>query len=536
MSEKATQGYKSRVEYAVTDASQTTYSFPFQYLKKKFVKVQKRDSNKAVTEFTYGGDYTVTDLSITLTGTKTLAVSDTLIIYRETDTTGVVTWTDAGILLSKDMSLEQLQNLHLIEESQDYLAANAMAATEDENNITVWDALGQRITNVADPVDAQDTVTKHYMESVQDGFVQRNQAIETHVQEMQTDVTNKQQAAATSEQKAKTSETNAKASEVAAKASEEAAAASEQAAAESEGNAAASESNAKASETKAKTSETNAKTSETNAKASETKAKTSEQNAAESKSKAKTSETNAANSELMAQKWAESPTSPDGLDDTQSNTGKTQSAKQWALQAKNEATSFQDFVGATANTDGYAGRVPAPKAGDQGKFLSGDGSWEVARMTDLEIVKITNPVGTIRAFNNTFDPNTTWAGTTWQRFGQGRVLVGAGQDGGTNFTLGSKGGEEKHTLSVGEMPSHEHGATVTAAGNHSHTFTVKDSDGFSGWDARSTNQKTDVTIKTASTSNAGSHTHGITVSNTGGGGSHNNLQPYIVVNYWVRTA
>ena len=33
------------------------------------------------------------------------------------------------------------------------------------------------------------------------------------------------------------------------------------------------------------------------------------------------------------------------------------------------------FVGATSTNDGVAGLVPVPKAGDQGKFLSGDGTW-----------------------------------------------------------------------------------------------------------------------------------------------------------------
>ena len=33
------------------------------------------------------------------------------------------------------------------------------------------------------------------------------------------------------------------------------------------------------------------------------------------------------------------------------------------------------FVGATSTNDGIAGLVPVPKAGDQGKFLSGDGTW-----------------------------------------------------------------------------------------------------------------------------------------------------------------
>lgn len=115
-----------------------------------------------------------------------------------------------------------------------------------------------------------------------------------------------------------------------------------QEAATSETNAKASETNAKASETKALTSEQNAKTSETNAKASETKSLTSEKNAKVSETNAKTSETNAANS---------------------------------AKQAAESAGVFQDFKGATANTDGNGGKVPKPLAGQQEKFLKADGTW-----------------------------------------------------------------------------------------------------------------------------------------------------------------
>lgn len=34
-----------------------------------------------------------------------------------------------------------------------------------------------------------------------------------------------------------------------------------------------------------------------------------------------------------------------------------------------------DFTGATSSDDGAAGRVPAPQAGDEDKFLKGDGTW-----------------------------------------------------------------------------------------------------------------------------------------------------------------
>ena len=36
---------------------------------------------------------------------------------------------------------------------------------------------------------------------------------------------------------------------------------------------------------------------------------------------------------------------------------------------------IKDMVGATADKDGKAGTVPAPKAGDQTKFLRADGTW-----------------------------------------------------------------------------------------------------------------------------------------------------------------
>lgn len=62
--------------------------------------------------------------------------------------------------------------------------------------------------------------------------------------------------------------------------------------------------------------------------------KLSETNARNSASAAAESEENAANSEDMAKKWAMSPVSPDGVVDTNSPTGYTQSAKVWAEEAK----------------------------------------------------------------------------------------------------------------------------------------------------------------------------------------------------------
>ena len=72
-------------------------------------------------------------------------------------------------------------------------------------------------------------------------------------------------------------------------------------------------------------------------KLSETNARNSETNARNSASAAAESEENAANSEDMAKKWAMSPASPDGVVDTNSPTGYTQSAKIWAALSREYA-------------------------------------------------------------------------------------------------------------------------------------------------------------------------------------------------------
>lgn len=41
-------------------------------------------------------------------------------------------------------------------------------------------------------------------------------------------------------------------------------------------------------------------------------------------------------------------------------------------------TTYQDFAGATSGAAGTSGLVPAPAAGDEGKFLKGDGTWDDA--------------------------------------------------------------------------------------------------------------------------------------------------------------
>ncbi len=125
---------------------------------------------------------------------------------------------------------------------------------------------------------------------------------------------------------------------------------------------------------------------------------------------------------------------------------------------------------------------------------------------------------------NGTDPNGILTGT-WTAFASGRVLVG--QDTGqTEFdVLGETGGAKTHTLTEAEMPSHTH---VQDAHQH----------GIPTWAhaTGSTATKVECTNSATSSGTAQSNNATATNQNTGGGGAHNNLQPYVVVKFWQRTA
>lgn len=167
-----TTGFKARVEYEVTDGTQTTYTFPFLYLRKKFVIVSILHSDSTETALEYGVDYTVNNFSVSLT--TPAQVGEHIIIYRQTSTDRIVKWNDCSILLARDMNTEDAQLLHLQEEQLDYLMAHAISTKVTSDKEVLWDALNHRVINVSDPKDPQDAVTKNYMETVQGGFVEAN--------------------------------------------------------------------------------------------------------------------------------------------------------------------------------------------------------------------------------------------------------------------------------------------------------------------------------------------------------------------------
>jgi microcystin-dependent protein len=148
---------------------------------------------------------------------------------------------------------------------------------------------------------------------------------------------------------------------------------------------------------------------------------------------------------------------------------------------------------------------------------------------------------------------------------RGRTLVGVttGIGGGTfnpavnplipgnpNYTLFSTTGANEISLSISQMPDHTHTATVSTVPNHAHYTVVYGSSSgatttdnlFSGTGAnikefplkaRVTNdysyrlESINDTADAGKTSEAGGHTHTVTVGNRGGGNPHSNVQPSI---------
>ena len=142
----------------IADGSQTNFSVPFDYLRPSFVHVAVDDAE--VSEgFTISNRMVMFDSA----PAKDAAVH----IYRSTPTTRLVSWADASILKAIDMTIAEMQQLHILEETNDWTKTNSIVLNDEGN---AWQGRNYRISNVNDPVDAQDVATKHYIDNEEDSF------------------------------------------------------------------------------------------------------------------------------------------------------------------------------------------------------------------------------------------------------------------------------------------------------------------------------------------------------------------------------
>lgn len=122
------------------------------------------------------------------------------------------------------------------------------------------------------------------------------------------------------------------------------------------------------------------------------------------------------------------------------------------------------------------------------------------------IFNIIFPVG-VYYFTEGEDPQSIFSSmgisSSWVKV-EGRFLLGTS----SKYVLNSEGGEETHTLTIEEMPAHDHRYYQKSTGSDIPS-------GAANWGGGSVAHDT---------------------SSTGGSQSHNNMPPYRAVNIWRRTA
>jgi hypothetical protein len=146
------------------------------------------------------------------------------------------------------------------------------------------------------------------------------------------------------------------------------------------------------------------------------------------------------------------------------------------------------------------------------------------------------PVGSIYVNAGvTTNPATLLGFGTWAAFGAGKVMVGL--DGSDSlFDALEETGGSKDAIVV----SHTHTASTGNAGSHNHkTSNNGNTNGYAyGGDVYNvTRDSLDGGPYTNMvTSTVGDHTHAVTVNSAGSSATGANLQPYITVAMWKRTA
>lgn len=189
-----------------------------------------------------------------------------------------------------------------------------------------------------------------------------------------------------------------------------------------------------------------------------------------------------------------------------------------------------------------------------GKVAEKDNCFEVSEDWDVRVYgkllkdyiesfsKAIYPVGSIYMSVNATNPSAYFGGT-WVAWGAGRVPVGINTSDSNFNTVEKTGGAAAVTLSATQIPSHTHAkGTLATASAGAHTHNLQNQKAPWGTNASNrvlvdaTSGYTAVTNKATTSAGAHSHTVSGSTAATGGGGSHNNLQPYIVCYMWKRTA
>lgn len=122
--------------------------------------------------------------------------------------------------------------------------------------------------------------------------------------------------------------------------------------------------------------------------------------------------------------------------------------------------------------------------------------------------------------NSKFDPNKLYPWQTWERYAKGKTLVGVDEGDTTFASVGLAGGEKTHKLTVSEMPAHQHKIAYYLSTWSDTLSAAVNAVPYGGTVSKG--------VRIAGNGNS--------MCNAGDSGAHNNLQPYVTVYYWRRTA
>lgn len=355
----------SYVQYT-GNGSTTNYAFSFPYLDPLHVKVRV---NGVITSFTFLNSSTVTISPAPANG----AIID---IRRETPKDNPpVDFTDGSVLLESDLDELAKFSLYTAQESSD-----GVADSMTKDSLGVWQGQSRRIKEVADPVNAQDAVTKTWAET----------AMSSQLASATTQASNAAASASAASGSASTATTQAslattKANEASASATS--ASNSATAASGSASSAAGSATTATTKATEAAASASTASTKASEASTSATAAAGSASSASASASTATTQATNASNSATSASNSASTATTQAGIATTKANeasgsataaassaSSATSSANAASTSASNAATSATNASTSASTATTQAGIATTKASEAAASATAADGS------------------------------------------------------------------------------------------------------------------------------------------------------------------
>ena len=222
--------------------------------------------------------------------------------------------------------------------------------------------------------------------------------------------------------------------------------------------------------------------------------------------------------------------------------------------------------------------IKAENITDQINHLNNNTDNLATEVSNLNHIDKLYPIGSIYITVTDENPSNKIGGT-WERYSAGKKLIGVGNNGTTTYNYNNSGGSKTKTLSLDNLPAHNHsltpegtinnifqGISVNTNSNGAHNHTLKfnnasnEAKGYGLMPTTPSGNKPlfwnrvvviSDTINGLNTYSSGDHTHTLTpegtvdskftgekttTSSTGNNTTFNIMNPYITVYMWKRIA